>query len=149
MIDDKTLGKGKKIMGFKELVDPETGEIVMTGHFEHYDVDIGWEKVWLDNLLYAVGLISDKAMKVLLYFIENRDHLNRVVVTKEMVIRHTEVSRGTVYSVIARLLENDILKELELGFQVNPNILFDSAKAKKKKIRRFDVLMSYYSKDKE
>ena len=152
MIDDKTLGWGKKITGFTELVDSETGEVKLANEVKSSIVDVKWEKVWLHNLLFALGILSSSSLKVVMYFFEKRNYENIVFATKEMVIRQTGISRGTVYDVIKKLIKNNIIKELEMGFQVNPHIVFNSQKAKKEKITRLDVVMSYDGfnyKDKE
>lgn len=144
MVSEKTFGNGKKVVGFRELVDHDTGEVVLTANMDIYKTDVNWEKVWLDNLMYAINLVSEKSGKILMYFIENRDYENKVLVNKEMVIRHTGISRGTVYPVIKKLIEGNIIKQLELGFQVNPNVIFNSQAARKKNIQRMDVVLSYY-----
>ena len=147
MINNSTLGKQKRIIGFRELVDDKTGEIVISNEIEHEIKDINWEKIWLDNLLYAIGIVSDKGMRVLSYFLENRDYENKVLANKEMIIRHTGISRGTVYPIIKKLIEGGVIKELDLGFQVNPDIIFNTSEAKRKKIRRLDVILSYNRKE--
>lgn len=147
MINNSTLGRQKRIIGFRELVDDKTGEIVISNEIEHEVKDINWEKIWLDNLLYAIGIVSDKGMRVLAYFLENRDYENKVLANKEMIIRHTGISRGTVYPIIRKLIEGGVIKELDLGFQVNPDIIFNTSEAKRKKIKRLDVILSYNRKE--
>ena len=147
MINNSTLGRQKRIIGFRELVDDKTGEIIISNEIEHEVKDINWEKIWLDNLLYAIGIVSDKGMRVLAYFLENRDYENKVLANKEMIIRHTGISRGTVYPIIRKLIEGGVIKELDLGFQVNPDIIFNTSEAKRKKIKRLDVILSYNRKE--
>ena len=145
MINENTFGKGKrKWKGFKETIDTDTGELIVSNVFEtDGKQDIGWETVWLKNLLHTLHLLNERGAAVLSYFLEHRDYENKVLVSKEMIIRDTGISRSTVYRIIDRLIEGDVIKQLEIGFQVNPNIVFNSLEAKKKGISRLEVVLRY------
>ena len=147
MINNNTLGRARSVMGFKELVDKETGEIIITNEIQHEIKDVNWEKIWISNLLFALNIVGDKAVKILMFFFENRDYENKVLANKQMIIRNTGISRMTVYRVIDKLIENNIIKQLELGYQVNPDIVFNTSEAKRKKIKRLDVILSYNRKE--
>ena len=144
MINKHTIGRRKTHIKSEEIVDVDTGEIRIVKEFEHYDIDINWEKVWLENLLFAIGLVSEKATTVLCYFLDNRNYENKVYVNKKMIIDHTGISRNTVYRVISALINGNVIKEIDQGYQVNPDILFNTKAAKDKKIERLDVRISYY-----
>ena len=152
MIDEKTFGIGKKKIGWEEVADLKTGEVRSSIKVAIFDTDIDWEKLWLRNLLFAIDLVGDKSMLVLKFFLSHRDYENKVLANKEMIVRETGISRKTVYRVIKRLLEGNVIRKLDLGFQVNPHIIFNTSQAKKKGISRFDIIASYYnyeSKDKK
>jgi hypothetical protein len=145
MIDENTFGKGRrKWRGFKEAVDPDTGELMIISRFEqNVEADVDWESIWKKNLLHALRIFKNPGISVFEYFLENRNYENKVFSNKEMVVRGTGVSRATVYRIIDKLLNADVIKKLELGYQVNPNIIFNSLEAKKKNITRLDVVLSY------
>jgi len=113
MVDNKTFGRGRKAVGWEEVVSLKTGEITNSVKMQVFDVDINWEKLWLKNLLFAIDLIGDKSMQVLVFFLDNRDYENKVLANKEMIVRGTGISRKTVYRVIKKLIEGNIIKELE------------------------------------
>jgi len=144
MINKHTLGKRKTHINSEETVDVESGEVRIVKEFEHYDIDINWEKVWFDNLLWMIGLVSDKTTKVLMYLLDNRNYENKVYVNKKMIIKQTGISKNTVYKVISSLIAGDVMKEIDQGYQVNPDVLFNTKAAKDKKINRLDVRISYY-----
>ena len=147
MINTNTIGKKKQAVGWEDLCNVNTGEIKSTVKMKLYDIDIQWEKVWVSNLLYALGIIGDKSIKILMYFIDNRNYENKVIANKEIIVRHTKISHKTVYKVVNKLLDADIIRELELGYQVNPHIIFNSLAAKKKGITRLDIVFSYFNYD--
>ena len=147
MINDKTWGYGKKIVGFKELVDPGTGEITIVNKINRPVKDFGWEKIWLESLLKAFDILGHKPFFILKYFFENRNYENKVFTNKSMISRSVGVSRLTVYGVIEKLIENDIIKPIEMGFQVNPDIIFNSLEAHRKKITRLQVILDYHDYD--
>ena len=148
-INKTTFGRSKKKIGWEEVASIKTGEVSTNIKFRITDLDINWERVWLENLLFAIGLVGDKSVEVLMFFIENRDYENKVLATQETIVRQTGISRKTIYKVVKKLIESDVVRKLELGFQVNPHIIFNALAAKKKGITRLDVVMSYYNYEKK
>ena len=146
MIDQTTFYLKKVFIGSEEITDVDTGEMRIVKEFAHKETDINWENVWLKNLLWAIGLVSDKSIKVLVFFIENRNYENKVFVNKRMVIDSTGFSKTTVYKVIDALESGNVIKKLvdETGYQVNPDIIFNTLEAKRKKINRLEVRVNYY-----
>ena len=143
-IEEKTFGRSKRMIGWEEVMSLKTGEVSTSVKFKIFDQDFNFEKIWIKNLLFAIGLVGDKSIGVLMYFLENRNYENKVLANKEMIVRHTKISRKTVYRVVKKLIGGDIIRPLELGFQVNPNVIFNSLDAKRKNITRLDMLISYY-----
>ena len=62
--------------------------------------------------------------------------------------RELDASRPIVYKALALLEENEVVKKIELGWHINPNIVFNPQEAKKKNMMRLDVLHSYYGHEK-
>ncbi|TBT77811.1 hypothetical protein D5E71_25870, partial [Vibrio parahaemolyticus] len=58
---NKTTTASRRVKaGFREVIEPKTGELKKVQHYEIKDVDINWNKVWLGHLLDALEMVGNK-----------------------------------------------------------------------------------------
>jgi predicted XRE-type DNA-binding protein len=127
------------VVGKKEMYDPTTGEnIECTVIQKNVDTDVGFHKIWLQDLLMVLNTVGEKKTMILTYLLsimDNRD--NSVVFTQEMVSDIVGVSRPTVSAVIKELLKVNALtqdKQLKQRYFFNPDLIIQGKSTKRKRL---------------
>ena len=107
--------------------DEETGEMIAlpaTIIVEEYNeaVDVGWDKIWLGEVLQALEQVGNKKLKVASYIINNRDkRTNYLLQTQEEMAVACSVSKPTVNQTMQALEKAGLISYKAGIYQVNPN----------------------------
>jgi len=109
----------------KVLKDVKSGEI-----FEAYGVcktlkKENFYKVWLFDLLTALGLIGNKKMLVFEYLISAMDKQNRVIKSIKEIAGDLNISYKTVATTMKQLQDAGLLiKQKNSVYIINPRVVF-------------------------
>jgi len=144
----KVIDKSQAI-GIEEWINKETGEVKEFAVVEKKVTgDTNWWKLWISDLLGALGLIGNVKMKVLMYIMENiNPYDNTFGGTIREIADACEASPTTVQKVLHVLINdaNFLVKIRAATYQVNPDIM---AKGSHKK--RIGLMVKYNkAKDKK
>lgn len=135
----KTTRKKIKILGTKEFIDSDTGEIHKMQVTDIEDRDANFHKIWLGHLLETLDLIGNKKIKVAMFIMNDLNIENQFLGTHRYIAEKTGVSLPTVTETMSILQESDFLIKVRNGFyRVNPEILFKGGKN-----NRMNVLLRY------
>lgn len=122
--------KKQKFVGYKELIDPETGETYPMQMNVIEDRDFNFHKVWLQNLVNSIDGVINQKMKLAFWIIENLDKENQLIMTQRMIAEKTGISLQTVSKTIKLLCKPPsggiaFLQKINSGaYKVNPDVLF-------------------------
>lgn len=97
----------------------------------------GWAKVWLTDLLFALGMISNsKQMDVVFYILENvKLSENLFIGTIREIAEKTNISTKTVNLTIKKMIEaNIITKRMNGVYYVNPAFILKGSDGKQRKL---------------
>jgi DNA-binding transcriptional ArsR family regulator len=118
-----------------------TGELIETQTLsrELKDVDIGFNKIWINHILETIEEIGNAKIKVLFWLMQNKDKNNMVNATVRQIAEHAGVGEATVKRLMAALRKADIVR-LEYGGRwiLNPSLIFKGGHD-----RRMNVLIRY------
>lgn len=122
--------KKQKFVGYKELIDPETGEAYPMQMNVIEDKDFNFHKVWLQHLVNGVDGIVNQKLKLAFWIIDNLNKENQLVMNQRTIAEKSGISYQTVNRTIKSLCEVDengfsFLQKINGGaYRVNPNIVF-------------------------
>lgn len=120
-----TNSKKAKIIGYKDIIDAETGEYSQVGLIEVEERDFNFHKVWIKSLLFSLDELGNQKIRFAMWLVSNLDHYNRIVCTQEKMAQSSGVSLTTVKDTLPLLIKSDfLLKESNGVYRVNPNIIF-------------------------
>lgn len=136
--------KTVKIVGHRQYVDPETGELEDFQVVSVEDRDFNFHKIWLKSILYTLDLIGNKKTKLAFWIVDNLDTQNRFIMTQRKISEATGMSTQTINRTIKALVKSDFLIQEQSGvYTVNPNVIFKGTRS-----NRLNVLF-HYTKRKE
>ena len=139
-----TKGKGMKIIGYEQRINPATGEIHDVQVISREDRDFNFNKIWLGHIVQALDLIGNQKIKVLNYLLENKNKENIIIGTLDQIAKKANVGRSSVYETLKILRDNDVIVKVNNAVhRLNPNIVFKGDMKK-----RMNVLVQY-QKEKE
>lgn len=142
--------KKQKFVGYKELQDPQTGEIYPMQMNVIEDRDFNFTKVWLQNLINSMSSITNQKMKLAFWIIDNLNKENQLVMTQRKIAEKTGISLQTVSKTIKLLCKPEdgslpFLQKINSGaYRVNPNVLFKGSHS-----NRMGVCFEYIETQKE
>jgi len=131
------MGKKVKIVGIKELLDPETGErIIATVEVVSGDRKFGWEAVWLGTLLETLEIITNKGFRVAKFLLSERIRgENIIIATIPEIAKKTGLSEKTVRNIIKKLLQANFITRVQKGvYRINPAIIWRGNENKRQAI---------------
>lgn len=135
----KTTSKKTKVIGTKQYIDQETGELCEMEVISVEDRDFNFEKIWLSYVLIALDLIGNKKIKVLEYLLNKKNSENIVIETHRSLSKNSGVGLQTVTNTLKTLIKADVIKKIHSGaYQINPNIIFKGSHKK-----RMNVMLKY------
>ncbi len=119
--------KKQKFVGYKELIDPETGEKYPMQMNVIEDRDFNFHKVWLQHLVNSLDEISNQKLRLAFWIIENLDKENQLIKTQRIISDESGISLQTVNKTMKLLCEGKpaFLQKIHSGaYRVNPEVLF-------------------------
>lgn len=125
--------KKQKFVGYKELVDPDTGEMFPMQMNVIEDRDFNFHKVWLQNLVQGIDEISNQKLRLAFWIIENLNKENQLIMTQRQIAEKTGMSLQTVSRTIRALCKKTgdvqpFLQKINSGaYMVNPNMIYKGA----------------------
>jgi len=122
----KSTVKKTKIIGEREYVDHETGELKK---FQVIDIkektDANFHKIWLSHILAAFDELGNQKLKVLTYLLENMNKENIIIGTQRVLADKIGVSNQTLSVTLKILREGDIIATPQSGvIRFNPSVIF-------------------------
>lgn len=122
--------KKQRFVGYKELVDPETGEKYPMQMNVLEDRDFNFHKVWLQHLVNSLDSISNQKLRLAFWIIDNLDKENQLIMTQRAIAEAAGMSTKTVNTTLKALCEapNEspaFLQKINSGaYRVNPEVIF-------------------------
>lgn len=124
----------------RNLVDPETGEVVTVKQIVQRSKDANFEKVWLMHLLDAINEVTTRKFDVMRYFIEHKNNQNMVIANQQEIADDLGAAIKTVSEAVQILKKKDFMSMVKPGvYRLNPNHIFKGGHG-----QRMDVLRTYY-----
>lgn len=139
--------KKQKFVGYKELVDPKTGEHYPMQMNVLEDRDFNFHKVWLQHLVNSLDSISNQKLRLAFWIIDNLDKENKLVMTQRVMAEKTGMSLQTVSRTLRALQEGKpaFLVKINSGaYRVNPDVIWKGSHS-----NRMGVIYEYRSQDDE
>lgn len=134
-----TTRKKVKVIGHKEYIDKETGEIKDMQIISIEERDFNFHKVWLQHILNSIDLIGNQKTRLAFWIIENLNKENQLVKTQREIAKETKISLETVRQTLKSLGESNFLQKINSGaYRINPNYIFKGGKED-----RLNVLIEY------
>ena len=122
--------KKQKFIGFKTLIDPETGETYPMQINALEERDFNFHKIWFQHFVNGLDGIANQKLRLAFWIIDNLDKENKLVMTQKMIAEKTGMSLQTVNRTIQALCENagnkiPFLQKIHVGaYRVNPQVIF-------------------------
>lgn len=136
--DRKTGETAKVLTRTKEYRDEQGNLCYETEMYKKcYSHGKNWAKVWLMDLLMALGMISNsKQMDVVFYVLENvKLSENLFIGTIRGISEKTGISTKTVNIAINKMLEAHIITKIQAGvYMVNPAFILQGSEGKQRKL---------------
>nr|CRY96472.1 hypothetical protein [uncultured prokaryote] len=122
--------KKQKFVGYKTLVDPETGEAYPMQMNVLEERDFNFHKVWMQHLVNSLDAISNQKLRLAFWIIDNLDKENQLIMTQRAIAEASGMSYQTVNRTLKALCEAPegspaFLQKMNSGaYRVNPEVLF-------------------------
>ena len=122
--------KKQKLVGYKTLVDPETGEAYPMQMNVLEERDFNFHKVWMQHLVNSLDAISNQKLRLAFWIIDNLDKENQLIMTQRAIAEASGMSYQTVNRTLKALCEAPegspaFLQKMNSGaYRVNPEVLF-------------------------
>ncbi|MDU5085400.1 replication/maintenance protein RepL, partial [Veillonella sp.] len=96
MAKQNITSKKQKFVGYKELQDPNTGEVYPMQMNVIEDRDFNFHKVWLQNLIMSMDSIANQKLKLAFWIIDHLNKENMLVMTQRKIAEESGISLKTV-----------------------------------------------------
>lgn len=119
--------KKQKFVGYKTLIDPETGESYPMQMNILEERDFNFHKVWLQHLVNSLDGISNQRLRLAFWIIDHLDRENKLTMTQRAIAEQSGVSLDTVSRTIRALQEGSpaFLVKINSGaYRVNPDVIW-------------------------
>lgn len=119
--------KKQKFVGYKELIDPDTGEKIPMQMNILEERDFNFTKVWMQHLVNSLDSISNQKLRLAFWIIDHLDKENKLVMTQRAIAEESGMSLQTVSRTLKALCEGEpsFLQKLHSGaYRVNPEVMF-------------------------
>lgn len=142
--------KKQKFVGYKILVDPETGETYPMQMNVMEDRDFNFHKVWLQHLVNSLDSISNQKLRLAFWIIDHLDRENQLIMTQRAIADATNMSTKTVNTTLKALCEAPegspaFLQRINSGaYRVNPEVIFKGSHS-----NRMGICYEYKETEKE
>lgn len=139
--------KKQKFVGYKTLVDPETGEGYPMQMNVLEDRDFNFHKVWLQHLVNSLDSISNQKLRLAFWIIDHLDKENKLTMTQRYIAEKSGMSLQTVSRTIKALQEGSpaFLVKINSGaYRVNPDVIWKGSHN-----NRMGIVYEYRTSDTE
>lgn len=138
----KKIKRQTKIIGRREYIDKETGEIIEAEVIvKDVASDTNFKKIWLSHILEAIDEVGNQKMKILFWMMDNVDTNNKIIATVRDIARYTKTGTATVQRLIRSLKKHNIISQKQNGVYImNPQVIFKGSAGK-----RMNILFTYIS----
>ena len=119
--------KKQKFVGFKSLVDPETGERYPMQMNVLEERDFNFHKVWLQHLVNSLDGITNQRLRLAFWIIDHLDRENKLTMTQRTIAEKSGMSYQTVSRTMRALQEGSpaFLVKINSGaYRVNPDVIW-------------------------
>lgn len=122
--------KKQKFIGYKTLIDPDTGEAYPMQMNILEDRDFNFHKVWMQHLVNSLDSISNQKLRLAFWIIDNLDKENQLIMTQRAIAEASGISLQTVSRTLKALCQVPegsyaFLQKINSGaYRVNPEVLF-------------------------
>ena len=119
--------KKQKFIGYKDLIDPDTGEHYPMQLSVVEDRDFNFHKIWLQHLVNSLDGISNQKLRLAFWIIEHLDKENQLVMTQRKIHEESGMSLQTVNRTLKALQEGEppFLQKINSGaYRVNPDVIW-------------------------
>ena len=131
--------KKVKVVGTKEFIDADTGEITTMNMVTIEERDCNFHKLWLQHVITSFDLIGNQKIKLALWIIEHLNRDNMLLYTYEQIAEMTGISYKTISSTMKILTDSNFLTKRNAGcYVVNPNVIFKGGRS-----NRLNILIQY------
>jgi hypothetical protein len=129
----KTLqtSKKQKFIGYKTLIDPDTGETYPMQINVVEDRDFNFHKIWFQHFVNSIDGIANQKLRLAFWIIDNLNKENQLVMTQRVIAEKTGISYETVNRTMKTLCKKDkksgtaFLQKMHGGaYRVNPEVIF-------------------------
>ena len=131
--------KKVKVVGTKEFIDADTGEVHTMNVVSIEERDCNFHKLWLQHVITSFDLIGNQKIRLALWIIDNLNRDNMLLYTYEQIANMTGISYKTISSTMKVLIDSNFLTKRNAGcYVVNPNVIFKGGRTD-----RLNVLIQY------
>lgn len=121
----KTTVKKVKVVGTKQFIDADTGELQTMQVSTIEERDFNFSKVWMRNFIATLDLVGNQKTKVAFWVIDHLDRENQLLYTYRQIAEESNISLETVRVTMSILLDADFIRKRNQGcYVVNPAIIF-------------------------
>lgn len=113
--------------GQKNLVDPETGEMIPVQVQRVEERDFNFHKLWFEHFVKSLESITNKRLQLAFWIIDNLNRDNQLIATYRKIADKTGMSLNTVITTMKALQEGNpaFLVKINSGaYMVNPDIIY-------------------------
>jgi hypothetical protein len=145
LVEEKTMPTSKKItvIGTKQFIDAETGELQDFNVISQYDQDFNFDKFWITQIMFALDEFGSQKMKLLFYLITNRERANNTVLkTITEMAKETKINKNTIVTTLKILEKHKIIRRKIGIIFISPEVIFKGSHNK-----RMNVLIQYRAVD--
>lgn len=132
--------KKVKVIGTEQYVNISTGEVKDMGVVSIEERDFNFHKVWMRNFISTLEIIGNQKAKVCFWIIDNLNKENQLLYTYRGISDATGISLDTVAKTMKVLLDADFLRKGDVGYIINPDILFKGSRS-----GRMNILNEYHN----
>jgi len=119
--------KKQKFVGYKELIDAETGEVYPVQFNTIEDRDFNFNKVWLQHFVSGIDDIANQKLRLAFWLIDNLDKENQVIMTQRRIAEKSGMSLQTVNRTLKALQNStpSFLQKINSGaYRINPDVIW-------------------------
>ncbi|EBF2170966.1 replication/maintenance protein [Salmonella enterica subsp. enterica serovar Newport] len=134
-----TTRKKVKVIGKKQYLDPDTGEMSDFQVINIEERDANFHKIWLSNVIQSLDLIGNQKIRFAFWLMDQANKDNEITLTLRQMAEGSKVSLETVRLTVKSLIDSDFLRRKNIGvYQINPESIFKGGAG-----NRLNVLLSY------
>lgn len=148
--DNMITSKKQRFIATKNMMDPETGEIIPAQLMSVEERDFNFHKLWLQHLVNDWDDISNQKLRLAYWIVEHLDSENKLTMTQRTIAEKSGISLNTVSKTMTSLQEGKngqlpfLIKINSGAYQVNPSVLWHGSHN-----RRMAVIYDYSIRDAE